>query len=640
VQAVQFTLAVQNGRGKVSRFGTFLNRTKGVRQWRAVPRFCILDRAKSSNQISNWIPNRSTPLTEPTTETAPAAERSSWGWAFLCVCLAATAVITPMFFLGNATGHDFLFHLASWMDVAGQWHEGIVYPRWAEWANWGFGEPRFVFYPPASWTIGAALGSVLPWKMVPGAFIWLVLVAAGMWMWRLAREWLPGPQPIVAAVLYAVNPYFLVTVYYRSDFAELLAAALLPLLLWDALRVARGEWRRVPLLAMVFAGIWLSNAPAAVIATYSLALILAVACATQRSFRPVLPGAAAIAGGFGLAAFYILPAAWEERWVQITQVISDSLRPAENFLFTHSNEPDFVAFNWKVSWVALGLIIVTAIAAAIVARKRRELQGLWWMLVALGVASVVLMLSSSAWLWRVLPELRFMQFPWRWLDVLSLVFAFFVAAAMSRAPKERGSWVVIGVVFLGIGATAAAIIRDADWSGGDFVTLVSAVDSGRGYQGTYEYAPVGCDPDQFPGNPDDTERVPDVSSVPAPRVAKLDPDSGDIVPAAGVRVHVEQWTAERKAFTADTAVSVTLALRLVDYPDWNVRLDRQEIRAELRPDSKQILLPLPAGAHRVDVRFGRTWDRTAGDAISAFTAIALFAFWWALRRKATEAGGA
>ena len=198
-----------------------------------------------------------------------------------------------MFFLGNATGHDFLFHLASWMDVAGQWHEGIVYPRWAEWANWGFGEPRFVFYPPASWTIGAALGSVLPWKMVPGAFIWLVLVAAGMWMWRLAREWLPGPQPIVAAVLYAVNPYFLVTVYYRSDFAELLAAALLPLLLWDALRVARGEWRRVPLLAMVFAGIWLSNAPAAVIATYSLALILAVACATQRSFRPVLPGAAA-----------------------------------------------------------------------------------------------------------------------------------------------------------------------------------------------------------------------------------------------------------------------------------------------------------------------------------------------------------
>jgi len=518
------------------------------------------------------------------------------------------------------------------MDVAGQWREGIAYPRWAEWANWGFGEPRFVFYPPASWMIGAALGSALPWRMVPGTFIWLALVAAGMSMWRLARDWITGPQAVVAAVLFAVNPYHLVIAYYRSDFAELLAGALLPLLIWAGLGVAREGWRRVPLLAVVFAGIWLSNAPAAVIATYSLGLMLLIACAVRRSFRPLVPGAVAMAAGFGLAAFYILPAAWEQRWVQISQVVGENLRPAENFLFTRANDPEFVLFNWKVSWVAVGVMLVTGIAAVFAARKRRDLRELWWILAALGAVSIALMFSPSMFLWRGLPELKFVQFPWRWLGVLDMVLAFFVAAAMSRS-RKIASWLATLIVFAAIIAAGRTMIADAWWDSTDVPDMASAIRSGGGYEGANEYAPVGCDRWELPGDPDDDARPADVSPVPAPPIGKIDPVSDTLVPAAGVRLHVARWTAERKVFTAETAAPVTLALRLVSYPGWEVQMDGQNTRAELRVDTSQMLLPLAPGAHRVDVRFRRTWDRTAGAAISALSAIALLAFVAALRRR-------
>ncbi|MGD0964284.1 MAG: 6-pyruvoyl-tetrahydropterin synthase-related protein [Candidatus Acidiferrales bacterium] len=570
--------------------------------------------------------------TPPAAATASSAN-FSWVATLLLVSLASTAVVTPLLLLSNASGHDIQFHLSSWMDVAGQWREGIVFPRWAEWANWGFGEPRFVFYPPASWLIGAALGSVLPWPAVPGAYIWLALIVAGMSMWKLAREWLPGRQAAAAAVLFAVNPYNLAIVYYRSDFAELLAAAFLPLLLSAALGMIRHMPRRFPFLAMALAAIWLCNAPEGVIATYSLALVLVVASIRRCSLRPLLSGGAAMLAGFGLAAFYILPAAWEQRWVEISQALAANLRPERNFIFTSSNDPEFLIFNWKISAVALAMMLLAGESAVFVARRRRELAEVWWALLWLATAASFLMFRPSTPLWRYLPKLAFVQFPWRWLEPLAVAFAFFLAAAIGLIRQRRASALALVAVLALIGITGRLIAKDTWWDDGDVPFLAGEIADGHGYEGTDEYAPVGSDRYQLPGATPDAEDIPDVA--PTPPVAAIDPGTGKIIEAPGTQVKIIRWQSERKAFVESSAKPVTLALRLVNYPAWEVRVDGNDVQAASADMTAEMLLPLPPGSHQVEARLRRTWDCTAGETISLLSVFGLMGYTWRLRGRAS-----
>jgi hypothetical protein len=573
------------------------------------------------------------PIQPPAAQGALASKQLLSLALLVSVGMAATAVVLPMLIGGNISGHDFRFHIESWMDVRGQWREGIVFPRWAEWANWGFGEPRFIFYPPLSWLTGAALGAFLPWKMTPGAFVWLALWLAGLSMWRLAREALASPHARLAAVLYTVNPYHLVMVYYRSAFGELLAAALLPLFLWAALRVIGGDWRHVPALAVALASIWLANLPAAVIATYSLAVVIATGSLLKRSARPLILGFSAATGGLALASFYLLPAAWEQSWVQIAQAVSDNLRPSENFLFTRGSDPAFQAFNWQVSWVALGLIVVTGISALLTAKKRSEIFVPWWILSVLGVVSVVMMLPLSLWLWQELPKLWFIQFPWRWLDILDIAFAFLVAAAVGGLGSPAARRLTTIVVLVVVAVAAAAMLRDAPWDSSDISDIAASIHSQRGYEGSDEYAPVGCNRYQLPGNPDDSERPAGVSPQPAPAIAELDSDSGDVVPARRVELETQAWKSTRKVFTAVSGQSARLAPRLVNYPAWGLLVNGQQEKFDLLPETGQILVPISSGTSRIELWFRRTADRTAGDVMSALAALSLGLLAWALHRR-------
>lgn len=520
----------------------------------------------------------------------------------ILVALAATVVIFPMLVLGPVSGRDFPFHLASWMDVAHQWHHGTIYPQWAELANWGFGEPRFVFYPPGSWMLGAALGSLLPWKLVPTLFVWLVLIGAGISMYLLARESLSQRQAVLAAVLFAANPYHLLLIYYRSDFAELLASGFFPLLVRGVIRIAREGWRGVPMLAAVVAAIWLSNAPAAVIAVYSAVFLFIIAYAADRDRRLLMYGGVAVAGGFGLAAFYILPAARERAWVQIAQVLTDGLRPEQNFLFTRATSAAVnTDFNKKISCVVL-LMGVLATAAAYYIAKSREIPRLHYpLLVALGAMSFFMMFSLSRPVWLLAPELHFVQFPWRYAVPFGVAFSFFLAAGTGKSNKLAILAVILFVFAGPFAKILLAIKRPSSWNRAEISRLQKSIDNGIGYRGTPEYLPNG------------TAAALTENADAGSGLSRYEPQELSTAIAGSGQY----------SFTVESPQPRQITARLFDYPTWHVNLDDTGANSKLRDSDGRIVVSVPAGEHTIHILMQRGWDAKLGIAISAVSAVFL-----------------
>lgn len=579
------------------------------------------------------------------------------------ILLAATVAVAPQLVRGNSCGHDFDFHLLSWFDAQRSWRLGIPYPHWTASANYGAGEPRFVFYPPLTWMAGAALGFVMPWQLVPIVLTFLMLAGTGLATRALAKQFMSSGAATLAGCAALFSSYALFTAYERSAFGELTGGMWIALLLLCALREisAGNAGGQSPLaltfnrafngstamLALVLAGAWLSNAPLGVMASYLLAAVSIVAAITARSWAPMLRGVIASALGMGLAAFFLLPADREQPWAALQLAAADPGEKIENsWMFARHADPS-LAFHDQVlhhASIAAAAMLGVGLISLLLCALRKRLPGprSWWIpLAIIPVVVLLLQFPLSLPLWNALPRVRFLQFPWRWLVVVEAPMGVFLAAAIwptrQRARTALAACCCVAFVALTwVSASAYFQVCDEDDA---VVGMQTAYRSGMGFEGTDEYAPPGADNSMVAMGLPGACLVTDPSTVLGESSGQDDSapvwdypqrSCDEAFPASPVRA---LRGAEHFEVLAVSDHAGYWILRVRTYPEWQVRVNGRPVGAMPRREDGLMAVPVPAGPVLLTVDWTTTPDVVAGRWISALAAVLITALWWLERRR-------
>jgi hypothetical protein len=346
------------------------------------------------------------------------------GLAALCALL-----IFPSFLKGHLISHDLLYHL-HWNELfLEQFHNGDLYPRWLFQMNAGRGSPVFFFYSPLPYFSSALLYTILSgeeahWYAM-GATCFSALLISAIGVYLFLKDDTDTQTATLFTILYVLSPYYLfVDLYVRFAFAEFFAIAVIPFLFLTVRQLAQRRRYSGCWFSLCYSLLILSHIPSTLLLTPVLLGYYMVETSTLKPSKLLV---SMFIGGL-MTAFYFVPVLFLRADISMEQMNIGRGYFENTFLLVG----DKLFPDWGDLWrflnqlaVTSGLLLLLSIAANARTRKR------WYFAMVSGVA-LFMMYPISAFVWKALPPLQLVQFPWRFFIVLSFTLLFCVAKFCSE----------------------------------------------------------------------------------------------------------------------------------------------------------------------------------------------------------------
>jgi hypothetical protein len=530
-----------------------------------------------------------------------------------------------------AQGTDSIFH-ARWQQYfAEQLWSGDIYPRWLLDANGGFGSPVFFIYPPFAHYVTAALFPLMPdpqsGAVRLGISAWLAMFASGVTCFYWLRSALPAVRiaALVGALVYMLAPYHLyVDVYQRGAFAEIWAFVWPPITLMLLHRLNSLKALTLSLLALSIAGLLITHAPSCLILIPSYLLYALLLDWKSGHLRHAIWLTAACALGCLLAGFYLGTALTHTRYIN-TAALFGGRNMATRWLIGGGIWADPV-IQWDIEISVIlqaGLgVILGALALMKCRRGERYLPtaALMFTLISLFMMSVL-----SQPIWALETPLNQVQFPWRFMILLSLGCALAVAAISAHVFRDgsplpmlnkAGQMLLVSIPVMLLGVNGFMYAGLSSPALPPALLAVGAVDP-------------------FDMNWD----APEYQLAPRSEIEGIYPPGQRLhLPASAGAARIVEWRSRSISLDVDLQAATLIAVRQFNYTGWNLSTTYVGDDAPQIEDGKSYLqIRATPGHYVIRMSMGRTIDEKIGlmaSAAGCFTLLALmFAGWRRLRRQ-------
>jgi hypothetical protein len=579
-----------------------------------------------------------------TTAIAPLKSRLNtldWGW--LAAALLPLVGVLPTLSDGVIRAADAPLHMHRIFAMTTLLENGILWPRWVPWFHLGYGYPVFNFYPPGTFYLGGLLGLLgiaAPVALaLLGAFSWAL---GSLGTYGLARRFLPASGALLAAMLWTYAPSRLYEVWHQGSMPQMMASALIPWVLWGALRCAEQPTRwNVVALALPLTGMILSHQPITLamglfLAPAALLLPLWYARGQGMLLRRWLSIGAGLALAGGLAAIFLIPLAAELRYVESAQqapdvipyLISNFLQPAQVFMQPLPADLSDMRFEMPET---LGLVGGVLALVGLLALMRGRRWGAFSAVLAALLLSIFILLRPSLLLWESVPFMAQLRFPGRLLRFGALFIALAGGATLLWLPR-RWQMPALGVA-LAVTLLAALPLVYPNQVFVPYPNL-SALDEVRMEEREYNWGTTSYD--EF--NPIWGEK-PGWDVAIEPETYITDPMRVFVNRLDMIRqypeLQVEELGGMRYRITVASARPVRF--RQFYFPGWTATVNGHP--AELYPEKEigQITLDLPAGTHEVALAYTGTAAQVVG-ALVTLVSIAVAGVMWGWRSPSPVGG--